>query len=341
MGKNVTIVDNFISPKGVFELSGITFTVCKSNGCLQSGEMHIERTRSHGTICSAILVALLPACFEMTGFSCYSDERNADIHKVCASLQYCSTYHPDFLCMSIGSTNWLETKKLANLTKELADAGTKIFAACANDRHITFPSAYPWVTGVRFEPGLSGLYREEASPIGCNIVVGEFTTSVLENLARENRFFKFRTNSMATPYALGTMVAKKLAMSDLPKWTGGHPAKEIPEIPMPIIALRGPLKKLKDLLFLFQEENYRAALLTDRQDADWTSMVLRINAEDFLAWILPLAEASILLLDTECSLASLSKYADNTLDLHQLDTYVAYTSILQFFGREDHDNEKY
>ena len=110
--------------------------------------------------------------------------------------------------MSIGSENWLETEELGKLTKQLADKGTRIFAACANNGHIVFPAAYPWVTGVRYEPGMPCLYQEKNSPIGSNLIVGDFTAPVLEQLAMENSFFKRRTNSMAAPYALGKCCQK-------------------------------------------------------------------------------------------------------------------------------------
>ena len=125
--------------------------------------------------------------------------------------------------MSLGSSNWLEVKKLGQITKQLADAGSRIFAACANNGHVVFPAAYSWVTGIRYESGIIGLYQERDSPIGNNIIVGDFTTPVLEKLERENVFFMSRTNSMAAPYALGKMLSEGLILTDLPAYTDRTP----------------------------------------------------------------------------------------------------------------------
>lgn len=295
---------------------------------------------SHGTVCCSILVESFHKPAKLIGYSCAGDGEKITVEEVCTKLYSCLNSPPSYLCMSIGTTNWLETNQLAELTKKLASTGTKIFAACANNGRIAFPAAYPWVTGVRYEPGPAGLYQEEASPIGCNIVAGDFTTSVLEKLAKENPFFESRTNSMAAPYALGTMVSEGLVLEDLPKWPKPQPIEEIRELPMPAVALQGPIKQMKDLLALLQKESYQAALLTDRQAADWISMVLHVGEKDFFTWIPPLAEAGILLLDMEGSLASMREYTDYSLDLSQLDIQSAYEAILRFFGTEDHENEE-
>ena len=142
------------------------------------------------------------------GYSCSGRDGKVALEKVCMALQDNLKKSPDYLCMSIGSENWLETEELGKLTKQLADKGTRIFAACANNGHIVFPAAYPWLTGVRYEPGMPCLYQEKNSPIGSNLIVGDFTAPVLEQLAMENSFFKRRTNSMAAPYALGKCCQK-------------------------------------------------------------------------------------------------------------------------------------
>lgn len=193
------------------------------------------------------------------------------------------------------------------------------------------------MTGVRYEPGISGLYREENSPIGRNVVVGNFSSCVLDKLAVENPFFEYRTNSMAAPYALGKTVSEEASLSDLPRWIDQKTAKLPKELPMPVVAVTGPMGKMKKLLALLQKESYQAALLTDRAETDWVDMVLHIEAEDFTAWVKPLAEAGILLLDVAEELAKLKHFSDYDVDLGQKDTQTAYMEILQFFGTAEEE----
>lgn len=294
---------------------------------------------SHGTVCASILAETMPKSHYLVPISVAIDDTVIRMENLCKTLSWCVENPPNYLCMSLGTTNWLETAQLAQLTKELAAEGTKIFAACANNGHIAFPAAYPWVTGVRYHPGAAGLCREDDSPVGSNIVVGDFTTQVLEKIARENSFFESRTNSMAAPYALGKLLAEGLTVGDLPLWQKHDQIEKLDELPMPAVALQGPLEAMKELLALLQRESYQAALLTDRQGADWASMVLHATARDFPSWITPLAEAGILLLDRESSLASWCKYADYHVDLSNLGVQAGYTAILDFFGTED-DDEK-
>jgi len=331
---NIAVIDNWISPAGLRERTGKDILVLQ----VEDGECMLQadagENHSHGTICSSILADSVPGCFILIGYSCSNDDGKADIHKVCAALGDCLKNPPAYISMSIGSENWLETDELGKITKELADAGTQIYAACANNGHIAFPAAYPWVTGVRCVSGKSGLYREENSPVGCDIVVGEFTPPVLKKLVVENPFFECRTNSMAAPYALGTMLSKRLVAADLPKWDEQRKMEPIDELPMPVVALRGPLEQMRELLALLQRENYQAALLTDRVQTDWTSMILHVTAGDFVKWVKPLEEAGILLLDIDSGLAPMQKYSDYFVDFSTTDIQTGYDSILQFFGGE-------
>ena len=185
--------------------------------------------------------------------------------------------------------------------------------------------------GVRYEAGISGLYREQNSPIGCNIVVGDFSSCVLDKLAEENPFFECRTNSMAAPYALGKIVSKAVCLPDLPRWMGQKTAEMPMELPMPVVAVTGTVGKMKELLSLLQKESYQAALLTDWAETDWVNMVLHVAAEGFAAWVKPLAEAGILLLDVSGELAKLKHFSDYDVDMGQKDVQTTYMEILQFF----------
>ncbi len=255
----------------------------------------------------------------------------------CTALQDRLQKPPAYISMGVSSESWLETAELAELTKKLADAGTRIFAACANKGYIAFPAAYPWVLGVRYEPGISGLYQEENSPIGCNIVVGDFSSCVLDSMTEENPFFECRTNSVAAPYALGKIVSGAVSLSELPLWTGKVTTEMPKELPMPVVAVTGPVGKMKELLSLLLKESYQAALLTDQAETDWVDMVLHVAAEDFAAWVKPLAEAGILLLDVECTLRQLKHFCDYIVDLSQQDAQIAYEEILRFFGTAEEE----
>lgn len=295
---------------------------------------NVGSPRSHGTICASILAESMPDSAELITISTTDGHGPIMIENVCTALEWCMDEPPDYLCMSIGSESWLEVEELGKLTKQLADKGTRIFAACANNGHIVFPAAYPWVTGLCYEPGAMGLYREENSPVGNNLIVGDFTTPLLERLAMENSFFKCRTNSMAVPYVLGKMLSEGLTLSNLPIWTGYKRVEKLGELPMPTVALFGPFYQMKELLALFQKGKYQAALLTSRWKSDWTSMVLHVTPENFFEWIKPLEEAGILLLDAESSLVPMQKCADYLINLKKQTVLAAYGKILQFFGTE-------
>ena len=334
---NIAVIDNWISPTSLHEKTGRDIQVMQVQDRKCVPQADTSHSDSHGTICASILAEALPEHIHLTGYSCPSDDGRSSLDGVCMALETCLENRPAYISMSIGSKNWLETSKLAELTRKLADAGTHIFAACANKGCIAFPAAYPWMTGVRYEPGISGLSREEKSPIGCNIIVGDFSSSVLDKMSVENPFFECRTNSMAAPYALGRIVAGGIDLSDLPMWAGA-PCADIPaELPMPVVAVTGPIESMKELLALLQRESYQAALLTDRVETDWIHMVLRIGAENFASWVKPLAEAGILLLDVGGELDQLRRFSDYTVDLSQGDTQMAYLDILQFFGTVDEE----
>ena len=335
MGIDIVVIDNWISPMSLHKKAGRDIQVIQ----IQEGK-HIPQnderySNSHGTICASILAEALLEHVHLTGYSCSGNDEKPSLDGVCTALEDCLEKRPAYISMSIGSENWLETAKLAELTKKLADAGTCIFAACANKGHIAFPAAYPWVTGVCYEPGLSGLYREANSPIGCNIAVGSFSSRVLNKMAAENPFFECRTNSMAAPYALRKMVTENIGLSDLPLWAGREKPELPEELPMPVVAVDGSVEKMKELLALLKKESYQAALLTDRAKTDWVDMVLHVEAEDFASWIKPLAESGILLLDVTGDLEQLKHFSDYTVDLGQKDIQTAYTDILQFFETEE------
>jgi len=336
----IAIIDNWISQEALQQVCNRQIQAYHVLDGKVNPQVETSAIRSHGTICGSILTETLLQQAELQTISTANGEKPMEIDNVCAALEWCCESPPDFLCMSLGTTNWLETSKFGKLTKRLQNAGTQIFAACANNGHIAFPAAYPWVTGIQYEPTVSGFYQEENSLVGCNIVVGDFTTSVLENLSKTDDFFKCRTNSMAAPYALGRMISEKLALADLPLWTSQQSTHEIDELPMPAVALRGSSGRMEALLALLQKECYQAALLTDRGQTDWERMVLQITPDDFLKWIKPLEEAGILLLDMEGELVSARKYADCELDLNSIDTQTAYAKILQFFETGDGEYDK-
>ncbi len=294
---------------------------------------------SHGTVCSSILSEFLPTQIEMMGISCADGDESIRIENMCTALMWCLKHPPDCLCMSVGTCNWLEAERIGELTRKLAEKGTRIFAAYANSGHVTFPAVYPWVTGVRYSTDASGMFREEKSPAGHNIVVGNLTCAVLERLSQKNSFFLTRTNSMAVPYALGQLLATDRQVADLPLWKRANSLAQSPEFAIPIVALTGPLDRMKELLALLQKNSYQALLFTDRQETDWSSMVLRVPAVDFAAWLKPLEKAGILLLDVTGELSAVSQCADHSADLNPLNAQAVFEDILRFFGAEEEGNQ--
>lgn len=52
------------------------------------------------------------------GYSCPGDEGRPSLDGVCTALETCLENRADYISMSIGSENWLETSKLAASTNK-------------------------------------------------------------------------------------------------------------------------------------------------------------------------------------------------------------------------------
>lgn len=330
-----TVIDNWISARGLQELSGRQAAVYRATEDKVLPQNGDKAPRSHGTICAAILAEALPSTAELTAVSAEGEAGAVMLENLCTALAWCIETHPDYLCMSLGTSKWLETRQLGRLTKQLAETGTHIFAACANNGHVAFPAAYPWVMGVRYKAGVAGLYREKGSPVGCGVIVGDFTSPVLEKIEKENPAFANRFNSMAAPYASGKMVSEGSSLSGLPLWRDSETVNEVDALPMPVVGLTGSVEGIKELLALLQKENYQAALLTDRMETNWEDMLLHVTAERFPEWVAPLAESGILLVDVEESLSPIKHFCDCTIHVSREGDEAAYEKILDFFGVEE------
>lgn len=337
----VVILDNWISPARQMELTGRDILVYHiTNGkCEQQNNR--SAIHSHGTVCSSILSEFLPPWVDVVGISCADGEKPVPIENLCTALLWCLDDPPDYLCMSIGTCNWLEANQICRLTQILAMKGTHIFAACENGGCFTFPAMYPWVTGVRYAVGKQGMFREKKPNGGYNIIVGYFMSNALDQLAIQDSFFAMRSNSMAAPYALAQLLALNKHVDELPLWIDDEPLFELIEFTMPVIALNGPLTRMKELLALMQNEGYQTLLLTDRQETDWLSMVLFARSMSFVKWSKALGKAGMLLLDSEGELNGLRKYADYSADLQRLSAQIVLKDVLKFFGAtEENCNEE-
>lgn len=205
----IVVIDNQISRNTVYQLSGKEITCCHvANGiCETAGENYTGP--SHGSVCAALAAEFFPHD-DIIGISVADEQTNLSVSNVCKALSWCVTQSVQIVCMSIGTTNWLASLSMKDITKKLAEQGTKIFAAVNPAGILTFPACYPWITAVKCELEYATIARNSNQLKVFDISVGYFSSDVLDTFSLEDRFFLNRTSSMAVPFVASQMTHRNI-----------------------------------------------------------------------------------------------------------------------------------
>ena len=149
-------------------------------------------------MCAALAGEFLPE-MELVGISTGS-HGGAQAENVCAALEWCLQDGAAVVCMSMGVTCGLDLARMGTATRALRQAGCWVFCASSNGGKLTFPAAYPWTVGVKFDSTAREVQQVDPR-WGCDVAVGLFHSQVLDKLAEEEPFFHARTNSLAVAMA--------------------------------------------------------------------------------------------------------------------------------------------
>lgn len=333
MSERLVVIDDQIFPALVQELCGKKVETWKiENGnCIPDENQ--DYTRSHGTVCASLAGEFLPE-MELVGIST-GGNGGAQVESVCAALEWCCQSEATVVCMSMGVTCGLELGRMAAAVRALNQAGCWMFCASSNDGKLTFPAAYPWTVGVKFDPTARGIQQMD-SRWGCDVAVGLFQSQVLDKLAKEEPIFYTRTNSLAVAIA-ASQVLQSGGVERLPVKTQKLQIPDVDKVfqswEKPVVRLLHGWGKWEALRERFSKGSYWPVLLSDQVETDWSKMAVRVRCLEEAAVLLPqLAETAILFVEVP---DGSSPVWDYQLDLAQMETERAYRKVMEFFGEEE------
>lgn len=312
--KQAAIIDNYISGAEVYELTERR-VICryaddkyrdsKGNGGYAKNAFY----HSHGTICASILAEYLPAAVQIHALSVSNKKGEIEMDHVCAALRWCRENNMDYISMSIGTETWGNTEKLAYETKKLHEAGVRLFCACSNSGVLSFPSAFPWVTGVAYSENLCGIAECRESLSGVNLIAGYFPSDVLKQVEKEDAVYAKRSSSMAVPYILSYCVRKEFSHKmvqledDSVLWRSEIrlPKQINTDIDAPVVKLIGSHEANRGLVLFFQKAGYRTGVVTNcKEEGNLWSGIIRVrNGYEMERAVRILAGADIVFLDME------------------------------------------
>ncbi|MBS6183256.1 MAG: hypothetical protein KH921_21100, partial [Erysipelotrichaceae bacterium] len=139
----IAVIDNYISCGFVKEMTGAAIETYQiSGGCCRPCQED-RRSFSHGSICAALMVEFTPGA-EHIGISVAPNgQEDFSIANICLALEWCCKNQIPFICMSIGTVNWLGARPMQSVTKKLSDSGSTMICAVSPDKKLTFPACYP------------------------------------------------------------------------------------------------------------------------------------------------------------------------------------------------------
>lgn len=334
----IVVIDNQISGNIVYQLSGKVITCCHIvNGICESDEEDYTGL-SHGSVCAALAAEFFPHD-DIIGISVADEQTNLSVSNVCKALSWCVMQSVQIVCMSIGTTNWLASLSMKDITKRLAKQGTRIFAAVDPAGSLTFPACYPWITAVKCELGNAAITRNPSKLNVYDISVGYFSSDVLDTLSLKDKFFLNRTSSMAVPFVASQMTRRS------GKWNTGNrnnsvidsinaDKKKVEEesIEIPIVRIIDQNRRELQLQHLFWEKGYMACLFSGKRETNWAELIVAIdNSDNFEIAIHALKEASIVLIDKDVDGKISDSKQDYVLDISKETIANAYEQIQMFF----------
>ena len=333
MRERLVVIDDQISPALVQELCGKKIETWRIEDGVCVPDRSPIHTRSHGTVCAALAGEFLPE-MELVGIST-GGNGGAQVENVCAALEWCLQDGAAVVCMSMGVTCGLDLARMETATRALRQAGCWVFCASSNGGKLTFPAAYPWTVGVKFDPTAREVQQVDPR-WGCDVAVGLFQSQVLDKLAEEEPFFHARTNSLAVAMAASQVLqaggVDHLPVKSQKLWVpDGNKAFQGWE--KPVVRLLHSRGKWEALLEEFSRQSYWPVLLSDQVETDWSKMAARVCCLEEAAALLPqLVETAILFLEVPEGSPAVWDYQ---LDLAQMEPKEACRKVLGFFGEEE------
>ena len=180
MRERLVVIDDQIPPALVQELCGKKIETWRIEDGVCVPDRSPIHTRSHGTVCAALAGEFLPE-LELVGIST-GGNGGAQVENVCAALEWCLQDGAAVVCMSMGVTCGLDLARMETATRALRQAGCWVFCASSNGGKLTFPAAYPWTVGVKFDPTAREVQQVDPR-WSCDVAVGLFQSQVLDKLA--------------------------------------------------------------------------------------------------------------------------------------------------------------
>lgn len=337
--KRIAVIDGQISPNTVYRLSGKVIT-CRHvvNGVCGVGGGDFSGL-SHGSVCTALAAEFFPED-DIIGIAVANEQEDLSLDNVCTALSWCGMQSIQMICMSIGTTNWLASLPMKDITKKLADQGIKIFAAVDPAGILTFPACYPWITAVKCEMGNAAITRNLHQLRMYDVSVGYFPSAVLDKLSLEDRFFLSRTSSMAVAFAASQMTRKNERWNTWNENNGvikdiNTDKKRLEEEPIeiPIVRIIDQRGREIQLQHLFWEKGYMACLFSGKKKTNWAELIAQIdNSENFEIAIHAFREASIIFVDKEVDRRIVDSKEDCILDISKETIEEAYEQIRLFFS---------
>ena len=331
----IAIIDNYISNEFVKEMTGEPIkSYHVIDGCCLPYQ-DSSKSLSHGSVCAAIMVEFSPQV-EHIGISVASNSQDDfSIPNICLALDWCYKNQIQYICMSIGTNNWLGARPMQAVTKALSESGSTLICAVSPERELTYPACYPWVIAVSYEEECKYIMQNIVSCSTYDVVVGYFHSETLRKLSQHDNFFLKRSSSMAVPFFLGQLI-KSIDISALPY---EYPHKkalsfDYARCTTPIVSVvHENINKIKEFNLLLQNCGYMSALISKRLNMDWTQLNVRVNDESEITIALnAVRNANIILFDADGLPDGIGSIWDLTIDLCTYSFGEALTSICNFFN---------
>ena len=205
------IIDNGLNKKLYYELTGkrIKAYCIRKGECLIDEEKQEHYDANHGTVCAALLTEFAEEA-EILSVS-VNEKGELPLDNLGVALSWCIDHHADVICMSIGTTSWIELRELFPIFELLDERQIIVVAAGSNDGRVTFPASLPSVLGVKYKKGSSGLSETEIAMLddpmdGIDIETDLPASKVLKQLEKRYQFGHSIANSMAAPYIAARII---------------------------------------------------------------------------------------------------------------------------------------
>ncbi|HHX12985.1 MAG TPA: hypothetical protein GX731_09190, partial [Clostridiales bacterium] len=207
----VAVIDNGLNKSLYYKLTGkkIKTYRIRQGECLSDEDGWEHYDANHGTVCAALLTEFTDEA-DIISIS-VNESGGLPLDNLGVALFWCIDHHIDLICISLGTSSWIELRELFPIFKLLEESKIIVVGAGSNDGRITFPASLPSVLGVRFKKGSSGLSETEIvmidDPIdGIDIETDMPPSKVLKQLQKRFQYEYPMANSMVAPYIAARII---------------------------------------------------------------------------------------------------------------------------------------